>query len=222
MIFEREAADRPGPLIVSYSYSGNTHKIAQELERITGGDWLEIHPWQPYPAAFTQLLKQVKREIRTGYRPRLLPMPCSPQQYKVVLVGSPNWCGTIAPPLASWLYKNDLAGKTILPFYSHCGGALGELRGDIEKLCPKSRVLEALGVIDGGGGDLENTLAQWLERAGAGQLLTCAAGEGWRGEKRKEAACITPGAAITIPAEGASNERLEAVNDETYKAWSER
>ena len=34
--------------------------------------------------------------------------------------GKPNWCGTIAPPLASWLHKNDLSGKILLPFYSHC------------------------------------------------------------------------------------------------------
>ena len=32
------------PLIISYSYSGNTHRIAQEICRMTGGDWCEIYP----------------------------------------------------------------------------------------------------------------------------------------------------------------------------------
>lgn len=33
------------PLIVSYSYSGNTHRIALELQALTGADWCEVHPW---------------------------------------------------------------------------------------------------------------------------------------------------------------------------------
>lgn len=49
------------PLIVSYSYSGNTHQIARGIQAATGGDRCEIHPWQPYPTAFPELLEQVKR-----------------------------------------------------------------------------------------------------------------------------------------------------------------
>ena len=154
------------PLIISYSYSGNTHQIAQEIQAITGGDWCEIHPWQPYPMAFPELLEQVKREVRSGYRPRLLPGSRSPRLYQIIFVGSPNWCGTIAPPLASWLYKKDLSGKIILPFYSHCGGVVGDLRKDIAKLCPKADVREALKVIDDGGDNLRETLGDWFVRTG--------------------------------------------------------
>ena len=67
-------------LIVSYSYTGNTHKIAQEIQKLTGGDLCEIYPWQPYPMAFPELLAQVKREIAAGYRPRLLAQPYSPKK----------------------------------------------------------------------------------------------------------------------------------------------
>lgn len=117
------------PLIVSYSYSGNTHRIAQKIQSATDGDWCEIYPWQPYPMAFPELLEQVKKEVQAHYRPRLLPVSYSPHSYSVILAGTPNWCGTIAPPLASWLYKNDLSGKIILPFYSHCGGVSGRSPG---------------------------------------------------------------------------------------------
>lgn len=150
------------PLIVSYSYSGNTNRIAQKLQAATGGDWCEIHPWQLYPMAFPELLEQAKREIQAGYYPRLLPGTRSPRPYRTVFVGSPDWCGTIAPPLASWLSKNDLAGKTILPFYSYCGGVVGSFRKDIVKLCPKADVREPLGIIDDGGEHLEEILREWL------------------------------------------------------------
>ena len=158
------------PLIVSYSYSGNTHRIAQKIQSATDGDWCEIYPWQPYPMAFPELLEQVKKEVQARGRPRLLPVSCSPHSYSVIFAGTPNWCGTLAPPLASWLYKNDLSGKIILPFYSHCGGVSGDLREDIARLCPKADVREALGMIDDGGKELPDTLHKWFVRTGITDL----------------------------------------------------
>lgn len=159
------------PLVVSFSYSGNTHQIAKEIQRVTGGDWSEIHPWQPYPMAFPELLEQVKRELQKGYHPRLLPGVIIPKPYAILFVGSPNWCGAIAPPLSSWLSKNDLTGKIILPFYSHCGGISGDLREAVARLCPKADVREALGVIGDGEGYLEEILLQWLVRTGMADSL---------------------------------------------------
>ena len=60
-------------LIVSYSYSGNTHRIARKLQKLTGGERYEIYPFQPYPAVFPELLEQARREVDFGYRPGLLP-----------------------------------------------------------------------------------------------------------------------------------------------------
>lgn len=159
---ERTKTSRP--LIVSYSYSGNTHQIAQGIQRITGGDWCEIHPWQPYPMSFPELLWQVKREIKSQYRPRLLPVRYTPNRYSIIFVGSPNWCGTIAPPLASWLYKNDLSEKMVLPFCSHCGGVPCDFHRDVARLCPKADVREPLSVVDDGGDDLMSMLREWLIR----------------------------------------------------------
>ena len=153
-------------LIVSYSYSGHTHQIARAIQALTGADWCELYPWQPYPVEFPALLRQVRQEIKTGYRPRLLPGALSPQDYPVVFVGSPNWCGTIAPPLAAWLAGKDWSGKVVFPFYSHCGGAAGDLRADIAALCPGAEVREALGILHDGQINLLQEIQSWLETAG--------------------------------------------------------
>ena len=128
------------PLIVSYSYTGHTHRIAQALRALTGGDLCEIYPWQPYPMAFPELLEQVQKEIQAGYHPRLLPGAASARGYSVIFVGSPNWCGHIAPPLAAWLAKNDLASKVVLPFYSHCGGVPCDFGRELARLCSKAEI----------------------------------------------------------------------------------
>ena len=156
----------PQPLIVSYSYSGNTNRVARIIQELTGGDVSEIYPWQPYPMAFPELLKQVKKEVARGYYPALLPGVSTPTQYRVIFAGSPNWCGSIAPPLASWLYKNDLSGKIILPFYSHCGGVPADFRNDIKNICPGSDVREPLNVIGDGGGQIEDVVEIWLQENG--------------------------------------------------------
>ena len=150
-------------LIVSYSYSGNTHRIARGIQEITGGNRYEIYPWQPYPMAFPELLKQVKKEVEHGYYPSLLPGSPSSASYQIVFAGSPNWCGKLAPPLASWLYKNDLSGKIVLPFYSHCGGVPADFREEITKLCPRADVREPLQVIGDGKGQLKGLIGKWIQ-----------------------------------------------------------
>ncbi|HIR14733.1 MAG TPA: flavodoxin [Candidatus Choladousia intestinavium] len=151
-------------LIVSYSYSGNTYKIAEAIQKQTEGDLQEIYPLIPYPMSFPDLLEQVKREIKEKYKPRLIVPNCSPEQYDTVFVGSPNWCGTIAPPLYAWLCRNRLEGKIILPFGSHCGGVQGDMKRDVARLCRKSDVREPLILMDDGGEGLTEKVEEWLEK----------------------------------------------------------
>ena len=151
-------------LIVSYSYSGNTHRIAREIQTLTGGDWCEIYPWQPYPAAFPELLQQVKKEVSTQYHPRLLPPAYMPQPYPVIFVGSPNWCGTIAPPLTAWLKENNMAGKILLPFFSHCGGEDKGMEQAVRDLCPEAKIGSSLYVLENRRENLQDMVQAWLEQ----------------------------------------------------------
>ena len=151
-------------LIVCYSYTGNTYKIAREIQSQTGGDLCELFPRSPYPTAFPELLAQVRSEIRRKYRLCLLPTACSPSDYDSIFIGSPNWCGTIAPPVSEWLSRNRTMKKTLFPFCSHCGGTAGNMARDVSALCPGAAVYDGLSVINDGGDILENDVRRWLER----------------------------------------------------------
>ena len=83
--------------------------------------------------------------------------------YDVVFVGTPIWCGTIAPPVAAFLAKYKLAGKVVAPFYSHCGGGLGNLQKDVQALCPAAQVKPILAVTNDVGEKLKQTLRTWLK-----------------------------------------------------------
>ena len=132
---------QPKILIVCYSYSGNTLALAQAIRRRTGGALTRVFPTQPYPTQFPELLTQVQRELKSRHYPKLLPVCEAPDGYDVIFAGTPNWCGTVAPPLAAYLRQHGgLAGKTVLPFYSHCGGEAGDVPGGIRALCPHAHV----------------------------------------------------------------------------------
>ena len=151
-------------LIVCYSYSGKTRRIAEMIQKQTGGRLSRIYPRQPYPSDFETLLLQVKEEIRTGKKIWLLPVDENADKYDVVFVGTPNWCGTIAPPMASWLGENDLTGKTVLPFFSHCGGEDKGMEQAVRDLCPTAKVGSSLYVLENGSEDLHDMIQTWLKQ----------------------------------------------------------
>lgn len=161
---------RPVPyniLTVCYSYSGNTLALARAIRQRTGGALTRVFPSQPYPAQFPELLVQVRRELRGHYYPKLLPVSESPEGYDLVFVGTPNWCGTVAPPLAVYLRQHGgLAGKTVLPFYSHCGGDPGDIEGAVRALCPRAGVGPAFAATPDEP-DLAAKLERWLTACGA-------------------------------------------------------
>ena len=151
-------------LVVCYSYSGKTRRIAEMIEKLTGGRLSRIYPRQPYPADFEQLLSQVKKENETGALPALLPVTESADKYDIVFAGSPNWCGTIAPPLAAWLDKSDMTGKVILPFFSHCGGEDKGMEQAVRGRCPGADMKNSLYVLENSGERLPHIVQEWLEQ----------------------------------------------------------
>jgi flavodoxin len=153
-------------LIVCYSRSGNTRKIADLIQQEVGGAVHEIEPEEPYPRSYDATVDQAKREIQAGYKPALQSALTDVELYDTVFVGSPNWWNTIAPPVATFLSEYDLSGKTVVPFCTHGGGGLGRVGQDIARLCPQSTVLSCFGVYGSGGVDTKARVSAWLGQIG--------------------------------------------------------
>ena len=151
-------------LIVCYSYSGKTRRIAEMIQELTGSRLCRLYPRQPYPADFESLLSQVRDEISTEKKIPLLPVGENADECDVIFAGSPNWCGTIAPPRTAWLRENDLSGKIILPFFSHCGGADSGMEQAVRDLCPGAKVGSSLYVLENGSGNLLDQIKEWIKR----------------------------------------------------------
>lgn len=133
-------------LVVFYSWSGYTGKVAAYICERTGAVLLELQVNEDeYPRTYQQCVSRVAKHGK-GYEPALVnPLP-NLTVYDTVFVGSPCWWGTISGPLRSFLHQNDLSGKTIAPFMTH--GTSGLRLLEIETLCPDSRITRGLGIFN--------------------------------------------------------------------------
>ena len=153
-------------LIVYFSHSGNTRKIANLIQQEVGGVIHEIQPEVPYPNSYNSVVDQARKEIQAGYKPALQSKLDHIESYDTIFLGSPNWCSTIAPPVATFLSEYDLSGKTIVPFCTHGGGGLGKIGKDIAKLSPRSTTLRSFEVYGSGTGNTQSEVSAWLRKIG--------------------------------------------------------
>lgn len=153
-------------LIVFFSRTGNTREVAGQIHKNVGGDMLELKTAHSYPESYRTTTEQAKKEQEENFRPVLTADVESVQPYDVIFIGYPNWWGTMPMALFTFLEKHDFAGKTLVPFCTHEGSALGRGPRDIAALCPDSRVLEGLAVRGSDASDAQEDVENWLRRIG--------------------------------------------------------
>lgn len=153
-------------LIVCYSRTGNTQEIASQIQSMIGGDIVVLQTVDPYTDDHKATTKQAKEELKSGYRPPLKTTVADIASYDVIFLGSPNWWGTIAPPVMTFLSQYDVSGKTIAPFITHEGSRLGRSVEDIAAMAPKATVLEGLAVRGGSVKTAHTDVEMWLRKLG--------------------------------------------------------
>jgi flavodoxin len=154
------------PLIAYFSHSGNTRTIANEIQKITGGDLFEISAVTPYPNDYNTVVNIARREQDQNFRPRLAVELNSMQAYDVVFLGYPNWWSTMPMAVFTFLEAYDFSGKTILPFCTHEGSRMGHSESDIARLCPGAVVSGGLAVTGSGVSRAHDEVTRWIEKAG--------------------------------------------------------
>ncbi|HIH00855.1 TPA: flavodoxin [Thermoplasmata archaeon] len=153
-------------IVAFFSWSGNTRTIANQIHEYVGGDLFEIVSVDSYPRDYDECVEKARQELDKASRPRLRSEVDDWGSYDVVFVGYPNWWGTIPMPVATFLMKCDSPDRTIAPFCTHGGGRLGRSVEDITKLCPRSKMLDALAVSEGNVKRAGDQVSDWLHRIG--------------------------------------------------------
>ncbi len=153
------------PVVVYFSWSGNTRSIARKIGDAVGADVLELTLENPYSKDYNTCLDEALRDQKKRARPKLK-NPFDMGRYDTIFLGYPNWWGSIPMPVATFLESCGLDGKTIAPFCSHGGGRLGRSVSAIEELCPKSKLLIPLSVHYSGGASVGRDIGEWIAKNG--------------------------------------------------------
>lgn len=161
------AADGTGGkkvLVAYFSWSGNTREIAGQIRERVGGDLFEIETVDAYPAEYRAHTDVAKKEQNENARPALSTKLEDMDSYDVVFIGYPIWWGTLPMALFTFFEQYDFSGKTIVPFCTHGGSGLSRSVSDIEKLCPKSTLLEGIAIRGSGVKSAQSEVNSWLEK----------------------------------------------------------
>ena len=133
-------------LVVFFSYTGNTKKIAESIQKKLNCDILEIKPVKSYSTDYKTVVDEEQNNESSKKKPEIQSIDKDLSQYDEIIVGSPIWWYTIAPVIRTFLSENDLKGKIIKPFATNAGW-LGRTFQEIEKLCPDSKVEKGMNIV---------------------------------------------------------------------------
>ena len=148
---------------------GNTKLVADEIQRLTGGDEFEIVAEKNYDVPYDDLTRLAKEEAEKDERPAFKGEVKNIGQYKTIFIGGPIWWGTYPQVMFTFFDKYDLNGKTIIPFSTHEGSGLGNVVSDLKAAYPKADFKKAFSIY---GHETRKDLSKvglWIESLGLGK-----------------------------------------------------
>ena len=144
--------DKAAVVYFSWSPTGNTRFAAETIAKKIGTTAFEIKAAKPYSSNYRACCDEAKPEcVNRKLRPIRQVPGLNLSKYDVIFVGTPNWWGTMAPPVRTFLIRNAalLKGKTLCLFQTNGGGGMQNCGKDFAQALPDSKVLPAK-AFDGG------------------------------------------------------------------------
>ena len=129
---EDTAADGGKVLVVYYSASGNTKRVAEEIAASADGDLFEIVPTEVYTSDDLDWTVDDSRVNREHEDESLRDVPLTTtevenwDEYDTVFLGYPIWWGIAAWPVNNFVKNNDFTGKTVIPFCTSSSSGMGQ------------------------------------------------------------------------------------------------
>lgn len=119
-------------LVVYYSASGNTERVAKDIAEAAGADLFEIVPTEVYTSEDLNWTNSDSRVSREHDDESLRDVPLTTTEvpdwdsYDTVLIGYPIWWGIAAWPVDTFVKNNDFTGKTVIPFATSSSSGMGQ------------------------------------------------------------------------------------------------
>ena len=119
-------------LVIYYSASGNTARVAKDIAEAAGADLFEIVPTEVYTSEDLNWTNSDSRVSREHDDESLRDVPLTTTEvpdwdsYDTVFIGYPIWWGIAAWPVDPFVKNNDITGKPVIPFATSSSSGMGQ------------------------------------------------------------------------------------------------
>ena len=119
-------------LVVYFSATGNTERVAEAIAAATGGELFELEPVDPYTDEDLNYNDENSRVSQEHADESLRNVELVAdtvndwQDVETVYIGYPVWWGIAAWPVNTFVEANDFTGKTVIPFCTSVSSGLGD------------------------------------------------------------------------------------------------
>lgn len=119
-------------LVVYYSASGNTERVAKDIAEAADADLFEIVPTEVYTSDDLDWTNPDSLVSREHDDESLRDVPLTTTEvpdwdsYDTVFIGYPIWWGIAAWPVDTFVKNNDFTGKTVIPFATSSSSGMGQ------------------------------------------------------------------------------------------------
>lgn len=128
------------PIIIYYSRSGNTEKIALQAQKDLDCEMIKIEPEEAYGNYISSCLR-VTKEKRAEVAPAFTtPIP-DLSTYDTVLLGYPIWAQDLPRFVSEFVSRCDLSNKVVIPFATYGMSGINWTMKHLKELC-KGSIIE--------------------------------------------------------------------------------
>ena len=86
--------------------------------------------------------------------------------YDTIILGYPNYWGTMPMAVATFLERYDFSGKTILPLCTNEGSGMGASERDVRRYAPGAEVKTGLSILGSAAAESKEQVRRWLSANG--------------------------------------------------------
>lgn len=125
-------------LVVYFSATGNTEKVATRISEVTGGKLSKIVPAQPYTDGDLNYSNKQSRSTTEQNDPKVRPGISNKidnwGNYDTVFVGFPIWWYEEPRIMDTFMESYDFSGKTVIPFCTSGGSDIENAEVNLKAL----------------------------------------------------------------------------------------
>lgn len=159
-------------LVVYYSTSGNTERVAKSIAAAANADIFEIVPESVYTDDDLDWTNENSRVSREHDDESLRDVPLTTTDvanwadYDTVIIGYPIWWGIAAWPIDNFVKANDFTGKTVIPFCTSSSSGIGQSGKLLAELAGSGDWQEGQRFSSGAS---DSSVGEWVNGLGVGK-----------------------------------------------------